>query len=351
MARVAVAQPAVGDHGEEGGREAAALEPRAQDAVGLREHLRRVLGVPGARLDEEAHHRARGGDLEALAADVAHEHRDRAARLRPDAEDVAAADLVGDRLVDQPELQAGLRVGRPGDEAARERPGDPALVLELERVRDRAGRADAERDQPPQVRVAEAPGQVVRGAQHAEQPPAERDRDVDERAHALRLDHPAHEAVAVLRRRDVRLAGGRGAADHPLAELEAGARQLLGEAAAGDPAQVALAGVVAGQQHLGRARQLARLLDDRGVDGLEVDRGRDRAQRPVDEALLPAQAGLALEQLGAFERQRGQPREHLDRAQVLGVERASGGLEEIASTPNVRPPAVRTGHEMNEAVR
>ena len=29
----------------------------------------------------------------------------------------------------------------------------------------------------------------------------------------------------------------------------------------------------------------------------------------------------------------------------------SGGLEEIASTPNVRPPAVRTGAEMNEAVR
>ena len=28
----------------------------------------------------------------------------------------------------------------------------------------------------------------------------------------------------------------------------------------------------------------------------------------------------------------------------------SGGLEEIASTPNVRPPAVRTGAEMNEAV-
>ena len=59
---------------EEGGGEAAALQAHAQDAVGLREHLRRVLGVPGARLDEEAHHRARRGDLEPLAADVAHEH-------------------------------------------------------------------------------------------------------------------------------------------------------------------------------------------------------------------------------------------------------------------------------------
>ena len=199
VARVAVAQPAVG---RRCARKAVAKPPRwqahAQDAVGLREHLGRALGVPRARLDEEAHHRARRRDLEALAADVADQQRHRAARLGPDAEDVAAADLVRDRLVDEAELEPGLRVGRAREVAARERAGDPALVLELERVRDRAGRADAERGQPPQVRLPEAPGHLVHRAEDAEQPPAERDRDVHERAHALRLDDPAHEAVAVV---------------------------------------------------------------------------------------------------------------------------------------------------------
>ena len=76
-------------------------------------------------------------------ADVADQHRDREARQRPHAEDVAAADLVGDRLVDQPELEPGLRVRRLGHEAGGQRAGDPPLVLELQRVRDRAGGADA----------------------------------------------------------------------------------------------------------------------------------------------------------------------------------------------------------------
>ena len=113
---------------------------------------------------------------------------------------------MGDRLVDEPELEPGLRVRRLGHEAARQRAGDPALVLELERVRDRAGGADAERGEPPQVVLAEAAGHLVRRAQHAEQPPAERDRHVHERADALRLDHPADEALASAALRDVGLA-------------------------------------------------------------------------------------------------------------------------------------------------
>ena len=90
---------------------------------------------------------------------------------------------------------------------------------------------------------------------------------------------------------------------------------------AGDVAELARGGVVARQQHAGGAGQLARLLDDRAVDRVEVDRGGDRLQRAVEQPLLAAQAGLALEQLGALEGQRGEPGEDLDRAQVLGAER------------------------------
>ena len=193
------------------------------------QHLGGRLGVPGARLDEEAHHRAGGRDLEPLAADVADQHRHRAARQRPDAEHVAAADLVGDRLVDEAELEPGHRVRRAGHEAGGQRAGDPALVLELERMGDRAGGADAERGEPPQVVLAEAARQRVRRAQHAEQPAAERDRDVHERADVLRVDDPAHEALLVLGPRDVRQPGGGHAPDHALAEAEARAHEPLAD--------------------------------------------------------------------------------------------------------------------------
>jgi len=144
VARVRVAQHAVVDDRQEGRHERDAPgQAPAQDGVGLREHLRRVLGVPCTRLDDEANHRAHRRDLESLAADVSDEHRERASRQPPDAEDVATGDVVADRLVDEPEREA-LEFGRcVRDEAARERSGDPALVLELERVGDRrrAGRA------------------------------------------------------------------------------------------------------------------------------------------------------------------------------------------------------------------
>ena len=123
-------------------------------------------------------------------------------------------------------------------------------------------------------------------------------------------------------------------------------------AAPRDEAQLALARVVARQQHLRRARQLRRLLDDRGVDVLEVDRGGDRPQRPVDEPLLTAQAGLALEQLGALERERGEAREHLDRAQVLcGRARAAAGWRRSRARRTCARRPSGPGHEMNEAVR
>ena len=92
---------------------------------------------------------------------VADQHGDRAAGQRPDAEHVAAADLVRDRLVDEAAFQPRHRVGRAGHEARRQRAGDPPLVLELEPVGDRAGGADAERGKPPQVVLAEAALDVV----------------------------------------------------------------------------------------------------------------------------------------------------------------------------------------------
>jgi Mg-chelatase subunit ChlD len=51
----------------------------AQQRVGLAHDLRRIGGIVRARLHEEAHHRADGGDLDPLAAHVAHQHRDRVA--------------------------------------------------------------------------------------------------------------------------------------------------------------------------------------------------------------------------------------------------------------------------------
>ena len=72
---VGPAQRPVGDHPHEGGHEGGAGQAADQEAVGLREDLRRALVIPAARLDEEAHHRAQRGGLDALPGDVAHEHR------------------------------------------------------------------------------------------------------------------------------------------------------------------------------------------------------------------------------------------------------------------------------------
>ena len=106
------------DDGEEDRHEAGRRQALADEAVGLGQHLARALAVERARLDEEADHRAERGDLQALAGDVADEHRQRAAAERPQPEHVAAADLVADRLVDEAELVAGQVVDALGDEAA-----------------------------------------------------------------------------------------------------------------------------------------------------------------------------------------------------------------------------------------
>ena len=86
----------------------------------------------------------------------------------------------------------------------------------------------------------------MRRAQHAEQPPAERDRHVHERAHALRLDHPADEALLV--RRAARRRAAPEAATRPIMpspSLKRARGQALAHAAPGDVAQLALARVVA----------------------------------------------------------------------------------------------------------
>ena len=67
-----------------------------------------------------------------------------------------------------------------------------------------------------------------------------------------------------------------------------------------------------------------RLLDDRRVDGVELERGAHGAGRLVELALLAPAALLAVEQLGALEGEGREAGEDLHEAQLLGAERALG---------------------------
>ena len=352
MPGVGPAQRAVGDHAHEGGHEARARQPAAQQPVGLGEDVARALGVPGARLDEEAHHRAQRGDLEALAGDVADEHRQRAARQRPHAEDVAPADVMARRLVDEAELEAGDVVGAAGTNprvsaAATRRSRWKSSALAIAPA---AGGASASRRASSLGAVVA--GLLVAGGEHAEQARPERDGDVDEGADALALDERVHEAIGVGRIAHVGLPGARDVADHALAHAKARALALLGEADRRHRAQVGRRRLVAAQRDLARADELARLLDDRRVDGVELERGAHGADRLVELALLAPAALLAVEQLRALERERREVGEDLDHAQVLGAERA---LRARARRSRARRacarPAVRTGQEMNDELR
>ena len=160
-------------------------------------------------------------------------------------------------------------------------------------------------------------GLLVAGGEHAEQARPERDGDVDEGADPLALDERVQEAVGVGRIAHVRLPGARDVADHALAHAEARAHALVGEADRRDGAQVGRRGLVAPQGDLARADELARLLDDRRVDGVELERGAHGAGRLVELALLAPAALLAVEQLGALEGERREVGEDLDQAQLL----------------------------------
>jgi hypothetical protein len=104
---VRVQQRVARQDSEEGRHECVAGQAAEQHRVGLTEHLGGAERVPAAGLDEEAHHRAECGGLDALAGHVAHEHRDAAAVAhRPGAVDVAAGRLVGGRSVEQSRLVA-----------------------------------------------------------------------------------------------------------------------------------------------------------------------------------------------------------------------------------------------------
>ena len=349
---VGPAQRAVGDHGHEGGHEARARQPSAQQPVGLGEDVAGALGVPGPRLDEEADHRAQRGDLEALAGDVADEHRQRPARQRPDAEDVAAADVMARGLVDEPELEAGDVVGAAGHVPARERGGDAALAVEVERVGDRAGGGPRQQLEARELLGAVVAGLLVAGGEHAEQARPERDGDVDEGADPLALDERVQEAIGVGRIAHIGLPGARDVADHALAHAEARAHALVGEADRRDGAQVGRRGLVAPQGDLARADELARLLDDRRVDGVELERGAHGAHRLVDLALLAPAAFLAFQQLGPFEGQGGEVGEDLHQAQLLRAERALGraGGDREHSEGSPARGAHRAGDERRGAI-
>ena len=181
---------AVGDR-EEGGHEQALGQPRAQDRVGLREHLGGAVAVERARLDEEAHHRGGRRDLQPAAADVADQQPEAAAGQRPDPEHVAAAGLAAGRLVDDADLVVVERGRALGDEARGHRARHPALAVVGVRVGERRRGDRRQRDQPRDAAGGEAVG--VRGRrQHAEQPRAERQRHPHLVAGQRRLGAAAH---------------------------------------------------------------------------------------------------------------------------------------------------------------
>jgi hypothetical protein len=175
---------------------------------------------------------------------------------------------------------------------------------------------------------------------------------VDEGADPLALDEGAREAMGVRRIAQVRLPGARDMADHALAHPEARAHALLVEADRRDGAQVRRGGLVAPQRDPARADELARLLDDRRVDLVELERDAHGPDRLVELALLASAALLALEQLGPLEGQRGEVGEDLHESQLLGAERAlrrTGGDREHPERP-ARGGAHRAGDERRAAI-
>ncbi len=94
-------------------------------------------------------------------------------------------------------------------------------------------------------------------------------------------------------------------------------RQALGHARAGDDAQRLRDAVQAQEHDRRRVGDDRRLLDDRLVDAVEVQRLGHGLRGRVQHLLGAGAARLALEQLGALERQRGEVREDLGDAQLL----------------------------------
>ena len=141
------------------------------------------VGVPAARLDEEAHHRAQRRRLDALAGDVADQHRHLAAGQLPDAVEVAAGGLARARA-----RRAG-RSRSPGSggsdagtkpsvsERAMRRSRWKSIALAIAAAEERASRATQL-----EVALVEAARLLVGDAQHAVQPRSELDRGVHQRA-------------------------------------------------------------------------------------------------------------------------------------------------------------------------
>ena len=111
-------------------------------------------------------------------------------------------------------------------------------MLEVERVGDRAGGADAERGQPPQVVLAEAPAHSgVALSTPNSRPPSVIGTCMNEPIRCVSTTQRTKRSSSSARG-DVRLPGGRDAPDHALAEPEARAGEPLADAAAGDVAQL-----------------------------------------------------------------------------------------------------------------
>ena len=188
---------------EERRHEACRSAAARQHRVGLLEHRAGRVGVPAARLHEEAHHRAQRRGLHPLAGHVAHQHRHLAARA-------AARRRTGRRRSARraPARTAGrsrTRAARGSDSGtnpsvsarAMRRSRSKSIALAIAAADERASRASSSRSS-----LVEAVGLLVRHAQHAVQPRPQLDRRVHQRADAL----GAHQLV-VGRVGEHRLAG------------------------------------------------------------------------------------------------------------------------------------------------
>ena len=296
---------------------------------------------------EEAHHGAHRGDLQALAADVADQDRERPAGEPPDAEEVATTDVVTDGLVDEADLDARQRPRRLGHEPPREGVDDPSLALEVERVGDRPGGAERERGQPPQLVRAEVAGGLVCGAEHAEDAAGERDGNVREGPDALAFDAP----LGVLLAAEVGLAGQGDEAGRALAHRHAGARHRSEHPTLATPRNSPTVGSRRRSRTFVAPVNAPACSHDGAIDRAGLQRRRDGLRRPLSSCSSCVRRDS---RSSSSERSSASP---ASRANTSTARRccspsgSCGGCEEITSTPRVRRPAVRTGQEMNEPLR
>ena len=284
------------------------------------EHLGGAVAVIGARLDEEAHHRGRGGDLQALAADVADEHADAGAGSFQTPNTSPPSGLPPRGLVDDADLVVGQLRRALGHEAGGEGVRDAALAVVVERVGDRRRRHRSEGEQPRQAVVGEPapapPSPTARRTRAGRWPIGTCATYSPSSATPLQGHAPDR------RRRRA------GATRSRVRGRPARARHLAQRRGARAPAE-----------RRAPSRRRSASAPWATIASETSSRSSERltsCEARLSSSSSRARRALALEQLGALQRQRGELGEHLDHAQVLGAERPvrrRGGDRQHAEDP------------------